>query len=134
MFKQELSFYVHWQGGGVKDWWRVYILLEKHKIKCFRDTFFLFIQPCEFGTLLWIDMAGPLRTYCHFNCYESFSSCIKYFILISTQKDESYVCFDKILMLHSSNLVRLKPLSKWYLSVVIIIYNNGQIVIYLPVW
>ena len=37
-------------------------------------------------------------------------------------------------MLRSSNLVHLKPLSKWHLSVVIIMYNNGQIVIYLPVW
>jgi len=34
-------------------------------------------------------------------------------------------------MLHSSNIVQLKPLSKWHLSVVIIIYNNGQIVIYI---
>jgi hypothetical protein len=37
-------------------------------------------------------------------------------------------------MLHSSNLGHLKPFSKQRLSVVVIIYNNGQIVIYLPAW
>ena len=51
-----------------------------------------------------------------------------------TKNDKNYVSFDKILMLHSSNLDHLKPLSKQHLSVVIIIYNTGQIVIYLPVW
>lgn len=64
-------------------------------------------------------MAGPLRTYYQLNCYEVH------------KKNESYVSFDKILLL---DFVQLKPLSKRHLSVVIIIYNNGQIVIYLPVW
>jgi len=63
------------------------------------------------------------------------SSYIKYFILMKyTKNDESYVCFDKILMLRSSNLVHSKPLSKRHLNVMIIIYNNGQVVIYLPVY